>query len=225
MLARAARVDLRRRFDLSLVGGLSNHYESPFFRFLSDEVDPIYSDFAPKPVHPSAVRFYSPRGFYRSLTGRWEPFLTASFTLDFPLGNASAKGRALQAQAALEDSQVQTGDLERVIREHVLAVAGSVEHAREAVARWEAAVAHNETTLAATLERFATGEVTLIDTLLTEEAVTSDQIQLVRARQALASLLTRLKFETGTLVEFEREGTPGEIVTVDTSWLVARTGA
>jgi outer membrane protein TolC len=222
VLARAARVDLRRRVDLAVVGGLSNYYESPFFRYLPDEVDPIYSDFEPRPVRPTPVRFFSPRGFYRSLTGRWEPFLTASFTFDLPLANNVATGRAVQTQATLERSRLQAADLARVIRENVLGVAGALARAGDALERWETAVAHDEATVAATLERFGAGEVTLVDTLLTEEILTRDQLELVRARQVYWSLLARLRFETGTLVDFEGENTPAEAVAFDPTWFVGK---
>ncbi len=222
ILATASRADLRRRFDLSVVGGLSNAYESPFFRYLPDEVDPIYSDFAPKPVRQSPTRYYSARGFYRSFTGRWEPFLDASLTLQFPLANNAAKGRLVQAQATLSSSHVETANLDRVIRENVVNVSGALRLAAEAIAQWEHAVKNGEEALQAALQRFELGEMTLIDTLLTEEDVTRDTLELVGQRQIYLSTLARLKFETGELVDFENEGTAAEMIRFEPSELVVR---
>ena len=46
----------------------------------------------------------------------------------------------------------------------------------------------------------AAGEITLIDTLLTEQLLTEARLQLVEARRVYASAIARFKRETGTLL-------------------------
>ena len=221
VLADAAQADLKRVFDLSISGGLSTFYESPFFRFLPDEEFPIISDFAEAPVGDSPVHFYSPRGQFRAFSGEWKPYIMASLGVTFPFANNRAKGRFAQARASLRRSDIEAGNLDRLIRDNVIEVSGALRYAGPTVELRGESVGFYRQTLDAALERFQAGEQTLVDVLLTEEDWTAERIQLVRARQVFFSTLTRLKFETGELIHFDDMGTPGEIVRFEPFGVVA----
>ena len=221
VLADAAQADLKRVFDLSISGGLSTFYESPFFRFLPDEEFPIISDFAEAPVGDSPVHFYSPRGQFRAFSGEWKPYIMASLGVTFPFANNRAKGRFAQTRASLRRSDIEAGNLDRLIRDNVIEVSGALRYAGPTVELRGESVGFYRQTLDAALERFQAGEQTLVDVLLTEEDWTAERIQLVRARQVFFSTLTRLKFETGELIHFDDMGTPGEIVRFEPFGVVA----
>ena len=220
VLADAARADLKRVFDLSISGGLSTFYESPFFRFLPDENSPIISDFPVARVGDSPVQFYSPRGLFRAFDSEWKPYVMASLSVRFPLANNRAKGRFAQARASLRRSDIEAGNLDRVIRFSVIEVSGALRFAGPAVERRRASVGFYLQTLDAALQRFEAGEQTLVDVLLTEEDWTAERIQLVRARQIFLSSFARLYFETGELIHFDGVGTPGELARFEPSGVV-----
>ena len=62
----------------------------------------------------------------------------------------------------------------------------------------------------------------MIDVLLTEEGLATDEQQLLVQRQTYLSALARLKFELGELVLFENAGTPSELVRFLSSGFVGR---
>lgn len=211
-LTAGASSDLRRKFDLSLTGGMANRYESPFFRFFEDERFPIYSDFEQPPPVDTPVRWYSPRGLYESMTGRWEPFVSAQFKVEFPLGNNAAQGRFAQARAGERQSRIRAADLRRAIRLNVHNAGEAVRKAVAVVEQRRAAVARGTDALSGVLEQLKVGEVTVIDVLTTEESLTRDKVDLVRALLVYHSTMARLRFETGDLLSWEGEGTAGERV-------------
>jgi len=212
VLAAAAAADLRRRVDLAVTAGYSTLYESPFARFLPDEASPIFSDFEPRATVDRRIPYYSGRGFARSLTGEWKPFVKAEITFDLPFGNRTAKGRATQASASAQRSEIEATDLERVIRDNVTDVTATVRLMADAIARRREAVDLQQETLNGALEQFKIGELTLLDTLTTEQGLTDERVQLVRDRQVYVSAVARLKFETGTLITFEQADTANEVI-------------
>jgi outer membrane protein TolC len=211
-LAAAATSDLKRSINLQVTAGLSTQYESQAFRFLPDEVDPIYSDFKPKPVRDDPVRYFSAYGWLRSLRGQWLPFTSANVTFDLPFGNHGAIGRVRQARAAAARSTIQAVDLNRTIAENVTNANGLVRTLGAAIKSHQQAVTFQQQTLDGALQRLKIGDVTVIDTITTEEDLTQSRLQLVRDQQAYMSALARLKFETGTLIEFRSPTTPSESV-------------
>lgn len=230
-LYEGARTAARPLFDVSLTVGMSNLYESPFFKYLPDEAEPIINTQAPlvtpavtgTPVPPvEGVRYWEPRGYYRALTGRFEPFATVKLTWELPFGNNAAKGRVAQARASLSTSTIDMLNLDRVVRENVVEVAGTMARAAEALERWETAVANGAKTYDSQQRLLEAGDVTLIDVLLTEEGLASDQQQLLVQRQTYLSALARLKFELGELVLFDNPGTPAEVVRFLWSGFVGR---
>jgi hypothetical protein len=209
-LAAGARDDTRRVYDLNFSGGLSQAYESEIFRFLPDEQNPIFSELNPPKQFDETHRYYSPRGYWRGLTGRWEPFVTASISFEIPLGNNAAKGRLAEAQATLRSSEIQYRDRTRLITDNITGVVQTLRAAAEGVQRAREAVDRTTTTYEGSLAQLRAGELTLIDTLTTEEELLGDQTELLRQQQVYLSTLARLRFESGQLVTFSGVGDPSE---------------
>ncbi|HWJ56609.1 MAG TPA: TolC family protein [Vicinamibacterales bacterium] len=209
-LAAGARDDTRRVYDLNFSGGLSQAYESEIFRFLPDEQNPIFSELNPPKQFDETHRYYSPRGYWRGLSGRWEPFVTASISFEIPLGNNAAKGRLAEAQATLRSSEIQYRDRTRLITDNITGVVQTLRAAAEGVQRAREAVDRTTATYEGALAQLRAGELTLIDTLTTEEELLGDQTELLRQQQVYLSTLARLRFESGQLVTFSGVGDPSE---------------
>ena len=200
--------------DLSIRGGLSTLYESPFFRHLPDELDELPTE--------SAARFYDLDGFWRSIDESWKPFVRVGLKLDFPLRNSAAEGILLQRESSLEQREIELVDLERRIRDNIVDVAGAVERARQEVEQRRSAIDYYRVTLDFALTRFRDGEISLIDALTTEEDLTQEKLQLVRAMQRFLNLAVRLHFEVGSLISFDAVGTAAETVSFEPLTFVAR---
>ena len=218
-LAAGARANQRRRFDFLVTGGISNIYDSPTYKFLPDEVNPIIP---PSPPLEDALHYYSWRGFYRAIQKRWEPYVVAQLSIEMPFGNHTAKGRFQQAQATATTSRINAEDLTRRIRLNIVDASHQLERSLASLQQWEAAVRNDEEILAGSLQRFQARDVTLVDTLLTEESVTSDRLELVRQRQTYFSTLARLRFEAGELVDFGSAEAGPESYRFDPSMFVSR---
>lgn len=220
VLAAASRDDLRPRFDFSINGGMGNTYESPLFTFMPDERQPIISP-TPEVFPGNGIRFATPRGFYRSLSGRWEPFVFASMNVELPFGNSRARGRLVQSQATLTNAEIQGVRLDRVTRENIVASEAGLRRAGQAVESIRAAVAASQRSLESTMEQLKAGEATLFNTLRTEEDLVNDRLQLVGALNAFYQTLARLKYEAGTLVMVEGQGADAGTLTFDPSVFIA----
>lgn len=198
----ASRADLRRKLDLSLSAGLASDYRSPFFRVLRDE-------FVNDPNEPpgTPVDYYSPSGFGRAFSDKYLPEVRFQFTFEIPFGNNAARGRLDRNQQTLRQARIRRGDLARVIRENVAQAGAALRTAREEVEQLRRAVKEQEATWQTAQALQAAGELSLVDTLLTEQDLTAARLRLVDALRNYATTLARLRFESGTLVRFE-EGKP-----------------
>lgn len=215
VLARGSRSDLKRRVDFTLTAGMNTLYESPFLRVLGEEQE--------KPVpYVQGSRFSSPRGYFRSLGRTWKPQVSAQLTFDLPFKNNAARGRFVQDDATFRQAQIQRQDLERTIRDNVTDISYAVRRAAEAMDRNREALGLYEKTLNSALERYQAGDITLLDTIVTEEDLTRQRQQYVRSVQTYLSLLARLKFETGDLLQFHDEGSAAETAAFEPSAFIAR---
>ncbi|MCC7044015.1 MAG: TolC family protein [Acidobacteria bacterium] len=230
-LAAGARANARPRLDLTLTGGLYNLYDSPFFKFLPDEREPIISVTSGLPTQPvtgtpvaplDPARYFSPVGYGRALKGRHTPFATVAVTFELPFGNRTARGRAAQAEASLNSSAIQSENLRRVIGENIVELTETLRRAADSLAEWEAAVARGAETLDGRIRMFQVGDATLIDALLTEDGLTGDHLQLVRQRQAYLSALARLKLELGELVVVDGADASAETMRFDAGAFTAQ---
>jgi outer membrane protein TolC len=211
VLAAAARANLRPKYDLTISGGLANTYDNPLFRFLPDELHPIYSDFEGfRPPGLAPVRFATPRGFYRSITGRWEPFLNVQITYELPFFNNTLAGRSLQAEASVRRSTIEAQNLDRLIRDSIMQTTGTLDASAAAIERRRFVISRQRDVLAGALQQLRSGEATVLDVISTEADLTREQVTLVDDLLAYFSTLARLQFETGQLVRFDGEGLASE---------------
>jgi outer membrane protein TolC len=195
VLANAASADIKRQIDLSIRLGMGSFWESPFFRHLPSELDD-----PPAEEHP--LRFDEPAGYWRSFEDEWKPFITVGLSVDLPIQNRTARGRYLQRSASLRQSEIEWSDLSRRIRDRVVSARGAVVEALDSLEQHSLSVDRFERTLNSAMERFEAGDISLIDTLTSEEDLTRARLELVTARQRYLGLRARLAFETGTILEF-----------------------
>jgi outer membrane protein TolC len=144
---------------------------------------------------------------FSNAVDRWTgPNGAFSLTFDKSLGNNLFEGRLAQSQAILHQREISAADLERRIRIAVVEILRSLEEAAASLASAEEAARHFQTTIDAEFEKLGLGASTLIDAILTEQQKTGSDLSLIAARQDVAVLLARLRFETGTIVEWGSEG-------------------
>ena len=194
----AARSDLKKRLDLSISAGMASDYRSPFFRVLRDE---FVNNPNEAPEDP--VDYYSPRGFWRTVKNKYLPEIRVQLSFEIPFGNNAARGRLERNLQTLRQSEIRSTDLARVIRQNVAEVAASLRAARAEVEQRRMAVSQHEATWKAAQELRKAGELSLVDTLLTEQDLTNARLQLVQALRDYSASLARLRFEAGALVRFE----------------------
>jgi outer membrane protein TolC len=134
---------------------------------------------------------------------RWVgPSQSLRLELEHPFGNNIREGRYAQRRAELSQRLIDAQDLRRQIQ---LSVVRTTMQVRQAAGRLEQSrlgMEASQRTTTAEIERFRSGEATLIDTLLTEQQLFDARLALVTAQADLATFIAQLRFETGTLVRF-----------------------
>lgn len=145
----------------------------------------------------------------RGLGGTLSPFysnvpgLNLSLQLSYQaaLGNVAARGHTVRAAAAVSQQQLALDALRKQVASGVALAAGALErsltllaHAEEAVRLFGRAVENEKA-------KHALGTATLIDVILAEDSRTSALLGEVDARLSHAASLSRLRWETGTLLE------------------------
>jgi len=226
ILEEGALVNAKPRLDLFARAGMGTFFDNLQFFFNPDEVNPIFTllpQEGPPAVTSGAVRFSSPIGFYRAMfTRKWRPLWNVSLTLDLPFKNNRLRGAVVEAEAALTRAEVQERDLLRVIRENIVSEVDSLKKEAESIQFAVAALAASRQTVDGAIARYQTGDLTLIDTLLSEEDLTQDRLALIRLWQQYLSELVRLRFETGTLVSFTGISVAPDQLRFDPSEFVVR---
>jgi outer membrane protein TolC len=194
VLLDAAELDLKRRVDLKLSAGYRGFHES------CREADPLLSE--------ECLEFWDPQGLYEALKFDRNGF-EVDFLLDFdiPFANRVAKGQLEQALAQARQSEIEARNLEREVTLSVAELIGSLKRAAAELKRREASTGYYEQTLENAMELFRAGEGTLIDTILTEEQLTSSRLAVVNAKLAYAAIQAELRFAMGALISHrEAEG-------------------
>lgn len=137
---------------------------------------------------------------------RWTgPNGSFALAYDKSLGNNGQEGRYAQNQALVRQREISANDLDRRIRIAVVELLRSLEEASAGLAAAEAAAAAFQTTVDAEFEKLGLGASTLIDTIVTEQQKTSSDLAVIAGQQQVAFLLARLRFETGTLIDWSGE--------------------
>jgi outer membrane protein TolC len=147
---------------------------------------------------------------------RWVgPSYKLGLNVDKPFGNNTQEGLLVEAQAGSLSSQISSADLRRQVRLDVVRTGRSMVEAIERVKLAQDSVTYYQQTVDAEIARFQIGEVTLIDTIQTEQQQTEARRALVAAQHELARLIAELRFETGTLVQDAKAPvTPQSLTTV-----------
>ena len=129
------------------------------------------------------------------------PGWQASLQFEKPVGNNAAKGRLLQSEADLAQRSINASDLDRNIRANIVSLVASVRTTGEQVALLDEAVRFYGQTIDSESERYRGGQSSLLDMIVTQDVQTNALVTWTSARQQFASLVARLRYETGTLVE------------------------
>ena len=183
-LAEAARRDLKRRTDLSVVLAYS-------------ALDEGHS-----PLSPDGWA----QGLDGVLTGGMVgPSGQVNLSIDWPFKNNVAKGKFAEARATQQRAEIDARNLERLISARVEQLVGQLRQAAAEVERLERSAEYYRKTIEDEIERFKAGEATAVDVVLTEEQETSALLSVVAAKQAYATLLLELRFELGVLVDYRLE--------------------
>lgn len=173
VLWRAAAIDLAPRADLNFSTWYSTFSED------SDVLD----------------------GLKGAVVGRWAgPSARVGLTYERPYENNVQKGKLEQAAAGFRQRAITARDLERAIKAGVVLELTSLREAARQLARTEEAAALHRQAVDNEMEKLRMGTATVIDTILTEQRYVDAQLQLIAARQLIARLLARLRYETGTLI-------------------------
>ena len=125
-----------------------------------------------------------------------------------------ARGRLAQARANLDRSKISETDIKRNIRVRVRQLSDALERAQAELAQALRSLEYLQQTMDASVERYEAGDITLIDTINTEQQLTQAQLAVVGAKQQIIRLVTQLQFESGQLVE-----TPSDLESVDPATL------
>ena len=198
ILLAAARADSRSRFDVRVSGGVAQAYFGPRFNSLGDEAD---KDGRTR-NNDLYVKYYNPTGFRRAFQQKWEPIGLVTGTFELPFGNNQRLGRLAQAVASSRSSEIQVADLGRTIENNLPKLADNLRQLRAEWEQRQEAVIQYEATWDTAQRLRGTGDLTLIDTLLTEQQLTQARLQLVQAKRDYASAVARFRRETGVLVDF-----------------------
>ncbi len=173
ILWRAAAIDLAPRADLNF---------STWYGSLAENSDVL-------------------EGLKGVVSGRWAgPSTRIGLTYEKPYENNTQKGKLEQAAATFRQRAITARDLERSIKAGVVRELTSLREAARQLARIEEAVELHRQAVDNEMEKLRMGTATVIDTILTEQRYVDAQLQLIAARQQVARLLARLRYETGTLV-------------------------
>ncbi|GMU64872.1 MAG: hypothetical protein AMXMBFR36_11460 [Acidobacteriota bacterium] len=152
-------------------------------------------------------RFYDPEGFEKAMDEPWSgPSYGAALRIRLPIGNNAARGRLLQARSAATSSEIGSIDLRRSIRLSVIEAAEALRRSRAELESRREALARIEETAEATVERFRAGDLTVLDTLITESDLTNARLEVLAAERTYLSLAARLRFATGTLLDLPAAG-------------------
>jgi outer membrane protein len=159
-------------------------------------------------------------GLFSSLGRRLSgPNFLASVALSKAQENNVARGQLARTEAAHRQTQIQIDDLARTIRSSVVVAQDDLARSAARVRLLRDAGALYVTAVDDERAKLQLGLSTIIDVVLIEDRLTRSLLDEVAASLRYASALTRLRFETGTLVA---GGAPAFAVTAETLMTVPR---
>lgn len=146
-------------------------------------------------------RYYDLEGFWKAASGKLAgPSYGVALRFTVPVGNNEARGRLVQAESKSTTADIQLGDLRRTIANRVHEISASVDRARREVDARREALENQQKTVDASLERLKYGDISVIDTLTTQDQLTEAKLAWIEAMRAWLELESRLRFETNTLL-------------------------
>jgi outer membrane protein len=173
----AARSDLRPRLDLVLNTG---------YRALETD--------------DGIERFFS-------TVNQHQPHLDGlvELRLELPLFNSAARGQVVQSSAAHEQRDIARDDLRRRIAAGVAMGLEAVAHTEAAMRESAEAVRLFEAGIQAVQRKFQVGAATLFDLIQAQDALTSALLSHVQSQHDHAVAIAALRFQSGRLVEGDRD--------------------
>jgi len=190
VLEKAARINLRPGLDLSLQADFRSFWEN--------------SPPGGSPPSDFQNAFYT-GGYRNAFNSRFTgPNVIVGLKLQLPFANNVQRGLLAQAESTRQQSVVREGDLARVIRAQILQVLKDVQMSAREVGIRKVAAEQFVLTIDAAFARYRAGEMSLLDAIVTERDQTQSLLDLVLARQAYASSVAQLRFQTGSLVRYTK---------------------
>jgi outer membrane protein TolC len=148
---------------------------------------------------------YWPDGYGRAIGGRYTgPNVVLALKLQVPTKNDGARGRYVQAQALAEQAAISSRNVARQADAGTTDAAGALKRALREVAARSAAADEYEKSMTNALEQFRGGEITILNAIVTERDVTNGRLDLVAARRTYAGDVSRLRYQTGSLLPYRR---------------------
>lgn len=161
-------------------------------------------NFVPDPTDTTGVKRVTEKESFSGTIDRWVgPSVEASLDYERPFGNNQAEGRLAQQRSELRRREIASADLRRVVRLGVLRSARLLAESIDRVRSAEDAVKFYDATILGDMERFRSGDLTLLDTIITEEQQVDALLALVAARRDVARLIAELRFESGQILTHE----------------------
>ena len=172
-LAEASWRDIKPRFDFFFNAGLASaHDGAELYELMS-----TYND------------------RWRGMSAR------GGFTFDWDIVNNPAKAAYLRNLATYNRSRITALDLDRQIVNNVLLSAAEIRKRKEQLAAVTDAARFSSEVLKAERQRYNDGEGSLLDTLQVEEQYTNDLVSVVTVKLQFISAVSRLRFESGTVLD------------------------
>ncbi|MEO1012382.1 MAG: TolC family protein [Bacteroidota bacterium] len=129
--------------------------------------------------------------------------LRLNFT--FPINNNRAKANLASNTIAVTDQEIALENLKRNIALNVSIAHNNLENSLFVVEKAKESLDFYQKVFSNEQIRFQNGMTTLLNLILFQERLTFAQLDFVNAQQQLATALTNLRFETGTLLSREGE--------------------
>lgn len=121
----------------------------------------------------------------------------------WPVGNQAAEGARIQAEMGVRQRRLEVEELRQDIGSRVPIALRTVSQTILTLERREQAIDLFEKIVDNELKKLRAGQSTLLDLIAQQDRLVSSQQSRVRAQLALALALLDLRFETGTLVDFD----------------------
>jgi outer membrane protein TolC len=130
----------------------------------------------------------------------------ANLSFSYPMQNNAARGALSSRRAEVQKARLAAQELARTIGAAIVVAAEALRAAVRAQASADRAAALYAEAVANERKKLRAGLSTSLDVILTQARLTNAELAAVRARSRVADALTRLRFETGTLVETTDQG-------------------